>query len=464
MKSSKLYLKKALNYFYKMLQGNFSNQFLSKEIKILICIGLLFRVIVSFLYFHVSLFPDSEGYLFLAKKISNFNLYFYNGERSPGYPLFISLAFGSTILTIIYQTLLGIVTSIYWFKAILKLNFDSKSALYITLFLQSFLQIHFYERIILVESLSLFFISVLFYFLSANYLEHSSLKKDITIGLLIGFLVLIKPFYVYIPFLIYGFSVAKRFKISRIINSKLIILLFPLLSYFGWSYVNKINTGYFVSTTFFGLNLSQNCVYFAEQTTPEYKWIGLIYAKHRDAILDKNKTLKPHLKTDVAMTIWDAQSELLQKTDNSFPKLSAELGRYAITTIKRNPLKYIEQVVFRSWFDFWKPKIYWNYDSFSLPFINKIFLGIWYLQSLLIWFFKLFFLFLIPYHFILFLKNRIISKELVFTTIVFVTSILQALVTYGGNARFSFPFEYIMFLVVMLFIKKNILDTKKIVL
>lgn len=444
-----------------MLNINFWNPFFTKEIRVLICVGLLFRLLLSILYFHVTLFPDSEGYLFLAQKILNFDLSFYNGERTPGYPLFIALAFGSTTLTVIYQVVLGIVTSVYWFKTIQNLNFDSKTALYITLFLQSFLQIHFYERIILVESLTLFFISVLFFYLSADYLENKSLKRDFTVAVILGLLVLIKPFYAFIPFVIYGFSVVKHFKISKIISSKLMLLLFPLISYFGWSYVNKINTGYFVSTTFFGLNLSQNCVYFAEKTTPEYKWIGSVYAKHRDKLIEENSKLPSHLQTDIAMTIWDAQSDLLPKTAGNFAVLSAELGGYAKATIKKNPLEYVKQVIFRSWFDFWKPKIYWDYNSFSLPFVNKIFLGIWLFQTILTWFFKVFFVFLIPYHFVLFFKNRRITKELLFTTIIFLTSVLQALVTYGGNSRFSFPFEYIMMLVVILFIRDNILDKRK---
>lgn len=444
-----------------MLNIKFLNPFFTKEIRVLICAGFLFRALLSILYFHVTLFPDSEGYLFLAEKILSFDLNFYNGERTPGYPLFIALALGSTILTVVYQVVLGIFTSVYWYKIILKLNFNSKTALYITLFLQSFLQIHFYERIILVESVTLFFVSVLFYYLATDYLENKSFKTDFIVALVLGILVLIKPFYAFIPFVIYGFSVAKNFKISKIINSKLIILLFPLISYFGWSYVNKINTGYFVSTTFFGLNLSQNCVYFAEKTTPEYQWIGSVYAKHRDKLIAENNQLEPHLQTDIAMTIWDAQTELLPKTAGNFALLSAELGGYAKATIKKNPLEYVKQVVFRSWFDFWKPKIYWDYNSFSLPFVNKIFLGIWYLQTLLIWIFKVFFVLLIPYHFGLFLKNRSITKELLFTTIIFLTSVLQALVTYGGNARFSFPFEYIMMLVVILFVRKNILNKRK---
>ncbi|MFB9079569.1 hypothetical protein ACFFLS_06755 [Flavobacterium procerum] len=432
------------------------NCFLSREIKVLIVSGLVFRLFLSVLYFHVTIFPDSEGYLVLAKKIGDFNLAFYNGERSPGYPLLIALAFGSTVLTVVYQLFLGIIASIFWYKTILNFSFDSKKALWITLFMQSFLQVHFYERIILVESLTVFVVSLIFYFLSNGYLESRSVKKDILMGLLLGYLVLIKPFYAFLPFLIYGLIVMKNFRFSKIISLRLLIFIFPLTAYFGWSYVNKINTGYFVSTTFFGLNLSQNCVYFAEKTTSEYQRIGTIYARHRDEIIADNQKTEPHNRTDLAMTIWDAQEELATENNNSFPEISAALGKYAIATIKKNPKDYAQQVICRSWFDFWKPKIYWNYNDFSFPFVNKFFLAIWYFQSIMLWIFKVAFVLLIPFHLILFLKNRMITNEFVFVILIFSTSVIQALVTYGGNTRFSFPFEYMMMLLVFVFLRKTV--------
>lgn len=429
----------------------------SREIRILLFVGLLFRIVLSILYFNVTLFPDSGDYINLSKYFLDFNLNGYDGNRSPGYPFLIFLAFGSQKLVILYQFALGIITSILWYKILLELQFSTKLSLYIALFLESFLHVYFYETAILVESFTLFFISLIFLQLANGFLDKKKWKIDVLMGFLLGCLVLIKPFYVFLPFLFYGFSIIKNFNFRRIINRKIILLVFPLFTYFGWSYVNKINTGHFVSTSFFGLNLAQNCVYFAENTTPEYQWIGTIYAKYRIKNLAENDTIKKDInKHNLAMTIWDAQDELVVKKNNNFPDLSNDLGQYAVATIKKNPIPYAKQVICYSWFDFWKTSIYWNYSNFLVPFFNKVCLGFWYMQNVLLLFFKFSFLLLCPFYIILFFKNRKISFEFITVIIILTTSILQALATYGSNSRFSYPFEFLMIIIVLSFIRKYI--------
>ena len=49
------------------------------------------------------------------------------------------------------------------------------------------------------------------------------------------------------------------------------------------------------------------------------------------------------------------------------------------------------------------------------------------------------------------LRNRRISIEAIGVIIIFVTALLQAFVTYGTNAKYSYPFEFIMIIVVLLF-------------
>lgn len=429
----------------------------SREIRILIIIGLLFRFILSIIYFNITQFPDSEGYIMLSEYLLNFDLNGYDGTRSPGYPILIFLAFGSQKILILYQFAIGITTSVFLYKILLKQQFSSKLSLYISLFIESFLHVYFYETAILVEIFVLFFITLIFHQLANGYLDKKDWKIDVLMGYLLGYLVLIKPFYIFLPFLIYGFSVIKNFHVKRIINQKIIVLLFPLFAYLGWSYVNKINTGHFVSTSFLGLNLAQNCVNFAEKTTPEYQWIGDIYAKYRVQNSAENDTIKKDInKHDIAMTIWDAREELLAKKNNSFPDLSNDLGKYAIATIKKNPIQYAKQVISQSWFDFWKTSIYWNYTEFLVPFSNKICIVIWYAQSVILLFFKFAFLALSPYYIIIFFKTRKISFEFIATTTILATSILQALATYGTNSRFSYPFEFLMIIIVLSFIRKYI--------
>ena len=429
----------------------------SREIKILLFVGLLFRLVLSILYFNVTVYPDSGDYINLSKYLLDFNLNGYDGNRSPGYPFLIFLAFGLQKLVVLYQFALGIITSILWYKILLKLQFNTKLSLYIALFLESFLHVYFYETSIMVEAFTLFFITLIFFQLANGFLDKKDWKTDVLVGFLLGYLVLIKPFFVFLPFLIYGLSVIKNFNFKRIINRKIILLIFPLFSYFGWSYVNKINTGHFVSTSFFGLNLAQNCVYFAENTTPEYQWIGTIYAKYRIKNIKENDTIKKKAnKRDLAMTIWDAEEELVAKKNNNFPDLSNDLGEYAVATIKKNPIQYAKQVVFYSWIDFWKTSIHFNYLNFLVPFFNKICIGFWYIQNVLLLFFKFSFLVLSPFYIIQFFKTRKISFEFISVIIILATSILQALATYGTNSRFSYPFEFLMIIIVLSFSRKYI--------
>ncbi len=135
----------------------------SREIKILIFVGLLFRLILSILYFNVTHYPDSDGYIKLSEYLLNFDLNGYDGTRSPGYPFLMFLAFGSQKLVVLYQLILGIITSILWYKILLKLRFTPKLSLYISLFLESFLHVYFYETAIMVEAFTLFFITLLFF-------------------------------------------------------------------------------------------------------------------------------------------------------------------------------------------------------------------------------------------------------------------------------------------------------------
>ena len=69
--------------------------------------------------------------------------------------------------------------------------------------------------------------------------------------------------------------------------------------------------------------------------------------------------------------------------------------------------------------------------------------------------FRLLFIILTPFVLFNFIKKRKVNHLVVFYAIVFAAAILQALVTYGNNARFSFPFEFLMLISVLYFFKEN---------
>ncbi|GGD25812.1 glycosyltransferase family 39 protein [Flavobacterium orientale] len=434
--------------FEKLINHKWFRFVESREIRILILFGLLFRILLSLFYLNISQFPDSSSFMVLANRMLEFNLIDYTGERSPGYPLLIFLAFGFKPLVVLYQFVIGILTTVVWFKTLMNFGFNNRQSLWIAFFLQSFIHVYFYETSILIESLALFLISLIFYQLTTKYLEEKNFKKDLLIGLLLGFLVLVKPFFAYIPFIIYAFSVLKSFSFKNFISSKILILFFPLIAYFGWSYINKVNTGYFVSTTYFGLNLSQNCVHFAEKAPDEFATIRTIYIKNREAALAEN--------SDVAMAIWRAEQELIEATGLTyFPDLSNELGRFAKATVGNAPKEYCYQVVFVSWIDFWKTYICWNPEKFKISEIRIFFEFIWVIQAPILLLFKLLFIGLLPIYIIRFFKTKQLTTEILLYKIIFASSILQAIVTYGTNAKYSYPFEYMMVILVLLELKRN---------
>jgi len=420
----------------------------NKNIYYLVGIGLLVRLIIFiFFYTHITIFPDSSGYIKLANQILDFDLSGYYGRRSPGYPLLITLAFGNLYVLVFFQFILGILSSVFWYKSLIKLSFSERKSLYISIFLSTLLNVIFFETSVLVESFALFLLSSIIYKIILTYNRETNFQQEFLTGFLLGVLTLVKPFYAFLPFVFYGMFVLKNFRWQSLVNKKVIWLLFPLLAYFGWSYVNKLNTGYFVSTTFYGLNTAQNCVRFAEKAPEKYKWIYEPYVKYRDKSLAKDQ--------GISMAIWDAYNAgAYDKYNLSFNEFSSELGNYAKATIKQNPWDYLHQVIFYSWKDFWKPVVYWNYEAFDHNNTNRFFSLIWSVQKNILWLFRLFFVLLFPFYIFKAFKERKIGIELIVGMSVILASILQALVTYGTNNRFSFPFEFIMVFVVLLFLNE----------
>lgn len=409
----------------------------------LIFIGIAFRILFFLLFFSVTVYPMSNNFKFLTSILGNFAFEHYTGERTFGYPLLMAFCLNNNYLLAFVQLFLGVITWVFWYKTLLNLRFNKKVSFYLTLFLGSFIHIFLYETSVMLETAALLVISWIFYLLSNGYLDKSNRNTDWLMALLVAYLIMLKPFFVYVPFLVYGFSVLKDFRFKTFISHKIIIVLSGLFFYFGWSYVNKLHTGHFVSSTFLGLNLAQNCVHFAENTTEEYQELGKLYAKHREKAIQDNK--------NTAMSIWYAKDEIKQLINiDYFPDYSAYLGEYAKVTIALNQEQYIKQVVTVSWVDFWKADVYWKFIHPKSSFFKSTLQYIWSVQEKILIGLKVIFIGLMPWYIILFIRKRKVTFELVVVTFVLATSVLQAVVTYGTNSRYSYPFEYLMIIVVVM--------------
>ncbi len=421
----------------------------NNPIRTIILVGLFIRLFVAVLYQHVTLYPDSEDYIYLAERLSYFNLSGYEGQRSPGYPLFLLLMGLSNNVVVLFQTIIGICTLVFMYKTCVLVGIKERISLLVTLAIIFYLPMVFFEFAILTETLMLFVIILIFY-LFFGILQNKDSKRSLVLLLaaLCGYLVMIKMFYVFLGILLFSVLVLnnRRF-LKTVIVKYLLILLIPVFVFLGWSYVNKLNTGYFVSTTYYGFNIAQNCVWFADETIPEYIMIGDIYAKYR--------FVEPNDK-EVAMTIWKAYPELQARTGLSFPDLSKELYDYSIATIEKNPVAYLEQV-FISWRDFWKTSFYWEPYSFALPYADKLVLYICYIERIILQLIKILFVLLIPFNILIGLRKKKLTPSAIVSVIVLTASLLQAFVTYGTNSRFSFPFEILIILSVVM----NVLQYKQ---
>lgn len=461
------------------------NKYFSKNELRLVLICVFIRLFLFSLYdFKVSECPDSWAFNHFSEKLSEYGkLYFdklfdeqkdtvstissnevigkkentkkgsFIGERSPGYPLFIFIATGKSG-AVFLQFLFGIITALLWYRTLLKLKFSINFSFVAVVLLQCFLSIFIYETFILVEALVLFFISIIAYIISDEYLTtEKSIKFEIYFSCILGYLVLIKPFYVVIPCILFALRFINKPNIKRILNRKLIILIAPLLLFFGWSLVVQKFTGYYTSTTYFGINKIQNCVYFAEKGPKEYDWIIEPYVRHREMAIEKNQ--------DPSMSIWFAiNAGEFKHKKMEFADLSNEFGKFADATIKANFQDFLKQVITKSWLDFWITfdiKEFIKFENQNTDFwITKIST----IQNLLFTILKFLFLPISLFYIYLFFVKKVINFQTVFSVLIWCISLLQALSTYGTNGKYCFPFEYLIVFVVLLFVRDYVLNSR----
>lgn len=69
---------------------------------------------------------------------------------------------------------------------------------------------------------------------------------------------------------------------------------------------------------------------------------------------------------------------------------------------------------------------------------------------------KFVFLILSFYYTFLFIKNKKVTQVMILLAFIHAAAILQALVVYGTNAKYAFPYEFFMVVVVVLFLKEKL--------
>lgn len=418
--------------------------------------AIIVRLFIVVFYQTISLYPDSEGYIVLGNLLTQLNLENYSGNRTPGYPLLIALANNNLTITIFFQLILGILGTYFIFD-FTKKNTNKITAFWVALIITSFVHFLFYEFIILTESLTLFLVVFSFWIINKYELFSTKAPKQfyLLLSIIFSWLYLTRPMFIYFTVGFGLFYLVKHIKkpIKNTLAKCLLVALIPLLTYFSWNNLNKQNIGHFTNTAFFGINLSQVATKFFHKAPEKDKTIRDIFVKNRDS-------LAIHKPEHLPMSIWYAYEELKEKTQLSEVALSNELGSISKNLFKKHPKLYLKQVT-ESFVLFFgaKSTLKWNYKKFKNKYFKYSVSILWrYFQYYLLILFNILFLIFSFKTLYMFFKSKcsFFNMNLFIVCIVISGALAQAIVTFGANSRFAFPF----FPLIVYFVIINVLDIK----
>lgn len=432
------------------------NSIKKHSLKWLLTIAVIIRCLVLLFYDGYTIVNDSQDYINLGKRLSEFNLKGYSGERTPGFPLFIAIANNDLQLVAYFQLVLGLLNT-YLIFDITKIASNNKSlAFWVGLICTTFLHFVFFEVAIMTETTTLSLLLIIFWFIiKFEVLRiHATLVKLFILSILCAFLYLIRPMFIYLPILLVLFFVFKniRFNYKKALLKPFIFLIFPIIAFYGWSKLNESNIGIFGSTYYLGYNLSQTGTTFFENVPDEDSQIRDIFISHRDSTLKHNPNQLP-------MSVWYAYDDLLKATNLTPQELSLELGRISRELFREHPELYLKQV-FISWKDFWKEQLIWNPEKFNNKYVKKGLIGLWIIiQQYIGLIINLLFLLFSAKAIWLFIRSkfRLFNFNLLLIATVLGGSLAQALVAYGSNGRFSFPY----FALIVYFVAINLYILKR---
>ncbi len=430
-------------------------------------LGFLERLLVVLVYQPVA-YNDTNSYRRLAETVLQ-GFANYDGTRTPGYPVFLALA-GTDQRVWIVQLFLGLITTLLFFFIAWKLTgkpwFGGLVALLHTLNLGQL----FFESSLLTESLSTFLMvlsmtGMLVWFL---YPKSRNIWLAFILGLLSSLTLLVRPLFIYLPFLLLVFvllepklgpraiqqnpqllaNAEKSSGSHRMWQVGLTTLVPTLVLVGGWVTFIHSQFNEWSLTTMTGYHLVQHTGNFFEYVPDEYASLRDTYIKYRDAHIAQFGT-----QTNA---IWDAIPEMSKVSGYSFYGLSRVLTRISLQLILHHPILFIKSAA-SGWWMFWRPPVYWSADALKLPGLTGIIKLFIQLQRGFLFLINLVFiitslLFVItevisvirrkPSMLLRWFSNPVLYN---FTWMllanIWIASILQTLLDHGDNPRFLVPLQ-----------------------
>jgi hypothetical protein len=439
-------------------------------------VAFIERLLVILLYQPVA-FGDTPSYRRLADSVlAGFAA--YDGTRTPGYPAFLAVT-GSDRTAWLVQLMLGFITTLLVFYLGWKLTgkawFGGVVALAHTLNLSQL----FFESNLLTESLTTFLmiLTTAGVFLWLVYPRARTVWLAFGLGLVSTLTLLVRPLFIYLPFLVLFFlwlfsrktlratmddeasSGEKEHRHQRPTWHFGIALLLPVAILLGgWVTFIHARFNEWSLTTMTGYHLVQHTGSFFEYVPDEYASLRNTYIKYRDAQISEFGT-----QTNA---IWDAIPEMSQVSGYSFYALSRVLTRISIQLILQHPFLYLKNVI-SGWWMFWRIPVYWSADALRYPWLADGLTPLIQVERAGIFFINLLFI----ASSLFFMVNELVSagrhkpsrfrsrvshpSVYIFSWFllgtIWIASILQTLLDHGDNPRFLVPMQSLVILWVALF-------------
>ena len=432
-------------------------------------IAVIERLALWFFYSPV-IFDDSNSYRRLAGQILGSAP--FDGTRSPGYPIFLAwLGPDRTVYAV--QLVLGLATTLLFFylgwRITGSLKVGAAAALIHTLNLGQLL----FEADLLAETLTTFLAMVAIcggvYLLKQADAQKPSFKQlaiALLIGISGGLATQVRPQFIFLPFLIALILFLKSiytlnhkgtqrntketlqpatcnlptFQPSTFnlptIQLALIIIPAILINALWVNYIHS-QFGTWSMSSVDGYHIIQHTGKFFEYVPDEDAAIRDTFLKYRAIQIAKTGS--------ASNTIWAAIPELQKVSGLGFYKLSRKLQDISRQLILAHPQLYLASV-FEAWYNFWSAPFYWRPGAFGA-------IGDWLtkLQRYLLWAANAIFVagtFTLVFQRVRKTVNMPVALWLMLA-IIWVNSILQAIVEASENPRYSVSTQTLVVIVVV---------------
>ena len=381
--------------------------------------------------------PDTHDYLLLAHCLETVQFAGYDGSRPPVYSLFLLLAGISFQAVCVLQNILGLAIVAMLFAMV---YFRTKSWPFALVAGTGYgldLSPLPFEHFIMSETLCTFLLllSVLVFQLMVLK-ERFGWRRHAVLGILIATIGLTHPLYVCLAplFLVMLAVVRPPVPVGRTDRIRQLgtfaapagtLLL-------GWCIFNWLSIGYFGFTTLIGFNLTNHSGAFIELAPDKYANIRDPYLKARAEQIKETGTY--------AMTIFRAAHEIDRKTGYARVQMTRALTRMSLELFVAHPIRYAAGVL-RAWVAFWQPPLYWRSSQFFGEIgMRPFFRALAAIEILTLALANLVFLLRSADLLRLFLlqKLRVDFDACVIATVLTI-SVVQALLEFGDNSRYSVP-------------------------